>query len=130
MAVRLRDVAARAGVSVKTVSNVVNGYVHVSPPTRARVEAAVAELGYRPNLSARSLRGGRSGIIAIAVPELGVPYFAELVQCVVKAASARGFTVLIDQTDAVPDRERLVLEGIRQHLIDGVIFNPLALGPR
>src|SRR5579875_424077 len=107
MAVRLQDVAVRAGVSVKTVSNVVNGYVHVAPHTRARVEAAVAELGYRPNLSARSLRGGRSGIIALAIPELGVPYFAELAQCVVKAAGARSFTVLIDQTEAVADRERL-----------------------
>lgn len=128
MAVRLRDVAARAGVSVKTVSNVVNGYAHVSPETRARVSAAVTELGYRPNLFARGLRGGQSGIIALAVPELGVPYFAELAQWVVKAAGARGFTVLIDQTEADADSERLVLEGIRAHFIDGLIFSPLALG--
>jgi DNA-binding LacI/PurR family transcriptional regulator len=126
MAVRLRDVAAHAGVSVKTVSNVVNGYVHVSAPTRARVEAALVELGYRPNLSARNLRGGRSGIIALAIPEIGVPYFAELAQQVVTAASSRGFTVLIDQTEGEPDRERQVLEGIRAHLIDGLIFSPLA----
>jgi DNA-binding LacI/PurR family transcriptional regulator len=130
MAVRLQDVAARAGVSVKTVSNVVNGYVHVAPATRARVEAAVAELGYRPNLSARSLRGGRSGIIALAIPELRVPYFAELAQCVVKEAGARGFTVLIDQTEGMADHERLVMEGIRAQLIDGLIFSPLALGSR
>jgi DNA-binding LacI/PurR family transcriptional regulator len=126
--VSLRDVAARAGVSIKTVSNVVNGYVHVAPQTRDRVEAAIAELGYRPNLSARSLRGGRSGIIGLAVPELGVPYFAELAQCMVKAAEARGFTVLVDQTEADPERERLVLRGFRPHLLDGLIFNPLALG--
>lgn len=130
MAVRLQDVAARAGVSVKTVSNVVNGYVHVSPRTRARVETAVAELGYRPNLSARSLRGGRSGIVALAIPELRVPYFAELAQCVVKEAGARGFTVLIDQTEGIAERERLVVEGIRAQLIDGLIFSPLALGQR
>lgn len=130
MAVRLQDVAARAGVSVKTVSNVVNGYVHVAPETRARVEAAVAELGYRPNLFARSLRGGRSGIIALAIPELQVPYFAELAQCVVKEAAAHGFTVLIDQTEGIADHERLVVDGIRDHLIDGLIFSPLALGSR
>ncbi len=130
MAVRLQDVAERAGVSVKTVSNVVNGYVHVAPQTRARVEAAVAELGYRPNLSARSLRGGRSGIIALAIPELRVPYFAELAQCIVMEAGAQGFTVLIDQTEGIAERERLVLEGIRAHLIDGLIFSPLALGQR
>ena len=128
MAVRLQDVAAQAGVSVKTVSNVVNGYVHVAPGTRARVEAAISELGYRPNLSARNLRGGRSGIIALAVPEIGVPYFAELAQEIVAAASDRGFTVLIDQTEGRADQEKQVLEGIRAHLIDGLIFSPLATG--
>jgi DNA-binding LacI/PurR family transcriptional regulator len=126
--VSLRDVAERAGVSIKTVSNVVNGYVHVAPQTRDRVKVAIAELGYRPNLSARSLRGGRSGIIGLAIPELGVPYFAELAQCMVQAADARGFTVLIDQTEGDQERERLVLRGIRPHLIDGLIFSPLALG--
>jgi DNA-binding LacI/PurR family transcriptional regulator len=130
MAVSLRDVAARAGVSVKTVSNVVNGYVHVAPGTRARVEAAVAELGYHPNLSARNLRGGRSGIIAFAIPEIGVPYFAELAQEVIAAASSRSFTVLIDQTEGRADREQLVIEGIRAHLIDGLIFSPLATSER
>jgi DNA-binding LacI/PurR family transcriptional regulator len=128
MAVRLQDVAAHAGVSVKTVSNVVNGYVHVAPRTRARVEAAVSELGYRPNLSARNLRGGRSGIIALAVPEIGVPYFAELAQELIATASSRGFTVLIDQTEGRADQEQQVLEGIRAHLIDGLIFSPLATG--
>ena len=128
MAVTLHDVARRAGVSIKTVSNVVNGYAHVSPATRARVEQAVAELGYRPNLSARSMRGGRSGIIALAVPELGVPYFAELAQSVIRAADREGFIVLIDQTEGLIARERLVCQGIRTQLIDGLIFSPLALG--
>jgi DNA-binding LacI/PurR family transcriptional regulator len=128
MAVTLHDVAQRAGVSIKTVSNVVNGYAHVSPTTRAKVEQAVAELGYRPNLSARNMRGGRSGVIALAVPELGVPYFAELAQSVIKAADREGFIVLIDQTEERADRERLVLQGIRSQLIDGLIFSPLALG--
>jgi DNA-binding LacI/PurR family transcriptional regulator len=128
LAVTLHDVAQRAGVSIKTVSNVVNGYAHVSPVTRARVERAVAELGYRPNLSARSMRGGRSGIIALAVPELGVPYFAELAQSVIRAADREGFIVLIDQTEGLVARERLVCQGIRTQLIDGLIFSPLALG--
>jgi DNA-binding LacI/PurR family transcriptional regulator len=128
MAVTLHDVAQRAGVSIKTVSNVVNGYAHVSPATRTKVEQVVAELGYRPNLAARNMRGGRSGVIALAVPELGVPYFAELAQSVIKAADREGFIVLIDQTEERADRERLVLQGIRSQLIDGLIFSPLALG--
>ncbi|MDQ1621349.1 MAG: hypothetical protein QOE19_3918 [Actinomycetota bacterium] len=124
----LSDVAALAGVSVKTVSNVVNHYEHVSSAMRERVQRALDELDYRPNMSARHLRGGRSGLIALAVPELDAPYFAELCRHVVRAAERRGWTVLIDQTDGMPERERLVIAGIRAHLIDGVIFSPLASG--
>jgi len=123
-------VAARAGVSVKTVSNVVNGYVHVSADTRQRVQRAIEELGYRPNVTARSLRSGRSGVLALAVPELSVPYFAELGGLVVDAAAAHGYTVLIDQTAGERDRELVVLGGIRHQLVDGVLFSPLALGVR
>ncbi|RLP82485.1 LacI family transcriptional regulator [Micromonospora sp. BL4] len=124
---RLKDVAERAGVSVKTVSNVVNGYVHVRPDTRARVEEAIAELNYRPNLSARHLRKGRTGVIALAVPELDIPYFAELARYVVAAAADFGWTVLIDQTGGGREQERVVASGITDHLIDGLIFSPLAL---
>jgi DNA-binding LacI/PurR family transcriptional regulator len=127
MAVTLHDVALRAGVSIKTVSNVVNGYAHVSPATRTKVRQAIEELGYRPNLSARNMRGGRSGIIALAVPVLDEPYFAELAGSVIKAADREGYIVLIDQTEGKADRERLVCQGIRSQLIDGLIFSPLAL---
>ncbi|MGR6322294.1 LacI family DNA-binding transcriptional regulator [Micromonospora soli] len=124
---RLKDVAERAGVSVKTVSNVVNGYQHVRADTRARVEEAIAELNYRPNLSARNLRKGRTGVIALAVPELDIPYFAELARHVVTAAAEHGWTVLIDQTGGGPEQERKAASGIGDHMIDGLIFSPLAL---
>lgn len=124
---RLKDVAERAGVSVKTVSNVVNGYQHVRPDTRARVEAAIAELRYRPNLSARNLRKGRTGVIALAVPELDVPYFAELARHVVAAAADHGWTVLIDQTGGGREREKVAAAGVGDHMIDGLIFSPLSL---
>jgi DNA-binding LacI/PurR family transcriptional regulator len=126
--VGLKDVAREAGVSIKTVSNVVNGYVHVRAETRERVNAAILALGYRPNLTARSLRGGRTGVIALAVPDLTSPYFAEIAEGVIVAAEQLGWTVLIDQTDGERERELLVLHGIRDHLIDGVVFSPLALG--
>jgi DNA-binding LacI/PurR family transcriptional regulator len=128
MAVRLRDVAERAGVSVKTVSNVVNGYQHVSPQMRARVQAVLDETGYRPNPTARNLRAGRTGVIALALPELDNPYFAELAGFVVHEAEQRGWTVLVDQTDGQRDRELVVAEGLRHHLIDGLIMSPVALG--
>jgi len=123
----LKDVAALAGVSIKTVSNVVNGYVHVAPETRARVQAAVDELGYKPNVAARQLRSGRSGVIALALPELQSPYFAEIAGLIVQAAERRSWTVLIDQTDGHADRERNLVAGLRRHAIDGLIFSPLAL---
>ena len=112
------------------MSNVVNGYVHVSPTTRARVGAALAELGYRPNAAARNLRKGRSGIVALSVPELEVPYFAELARHVVEAARSHGLTVLIDQTDGELERERLAMDGFGTQLIDGLVLSPIASGAR
>ncbi len=126
--VGLRHVAERAGVSVKTVSNVVNGYAHVKEATRSRVQRAIDELNYRPDLAARKLRQGRSGVIALALPELDAPYFGELARSVIKQAESRGWTVLVEQTDGLVDREQSVLDGVRGRLIDGLILSPIALG--
>jgi len=128
MPVTMHDVAQRAGVSVKTVSNVVNGYPYLRPSTKERVEAAIAELGYQLNVSARNLRQGRTGMIGLAVPELSQPYFAELADMVMQASEERGVTVLIEQTGAERDRELEVLHGARRRMTDGLIFSPLALG--
>ncbi|MFG1815364.1 LacI family DNA-binding transcriptional regulator [Kribbella sp. NPDC049174] len=129
MPATLREVAERAGVSVRTVSNVVNDFPQVAPETRARVQRALDELGYQPNAVARTLRRGRSGLIALVLPELDVPYFAELTRAVIEQAAAAGYTVVVDQTDADPVREReLVMRGSRAAMFDGLIFNPLALG--
>ena len=103
-AARLRDVADLAGVSIRTVSNVVNDYAPVADHTRKKVQAAVDQLGYRPNVLARNLKQGRSGLLALVVPELDVPYFAELVRFVINEARSRGFIVVIDQTDGDPAR--------------------------
>jgi DNA-binding LacI/PurR family transcriptional regulator len=125
--VRLRDVAAHAGVSVRTVSNVVNDFQYVAPATRARVQASIDELGYRPNVAARNLRRGRTGLLALVVPEIDSPYFSELAARTVRIAEADGWTVLIDQTDGDPARERSLLRGERSQLVDGVIFSPLSM---
>ncbi|RYV50077.1 LacI family transcriptional regulator [Pengzhenrongella frigida] len=124
----MQDVAQLAGVSVKTVSNVVNGYPYIRPATRARVEEAIVELGYRLNVSARNLRQGRTGMIGLAVPELSQPYFAELADLVIQAGEDAGVTVLIEQTGAQRVRELEVLHGERRQMTDGLIFSPLALG--
>lgn len=127
MPVRMRDVAQRAGVSVRTVSNVVSGYVHVSAATRARVQQALDDLGYEMNVAAKSLKSGRTGIIALALPDLETPYFAELAQAVVRAATVRHWTVLIEITGGVRERELKVVTGGRTHLTDGVLLSPLSL---
>lgn len=125
----MHDVAARAGVSIKTVSNVVNGYPYIRDSTRTKVEAAIAELGYRVNVVARNLRRGRTGVVGLAVPVLSLPYFAELADSVIRAAEERGLVVLIEQTGGVRARELDVLRGQRGHVTDGLIYSPLALGP-
>jgi DNA-binding LacI/PurR family transcriptional regulator len=124
----LRDVAKLAGVSTKTVSNVVNDYAHVTEGTRQRVLHAIDELHYRPNPAARTLRRGRSGIIGLALPELGIPYFAELAGLIVDVAAEQSWTVLVDQTGGLLEREVLVSEGMRAHMLDGLIFSPIAMG--
>lgn len=127
MRVSLKDVAQRAGVSIKTVSNVVNNYQHVTPAMRARVQQAIDELGYRPNLTARHLRKGRTGIIALALPELGNPYFAELAGAVIDAAARHDYTVLLDHTGGLREREILVSGGFSARVIDGLILSPIEL---
>src|SRR3954452_1501670 len=116
--VRLQDVAEHAGVSVRTVSNVVNGFRYVAPATRERVQASIDALGYRPNLAARTLRRGRTGLVALVIPEIDSPYFAELAARTVRIAGTRGMTVLIDQTDGDAEREKELLHGRRSQLVD------------
>lgn len=128
MAATLHDVAHVAGVSFKTVSNVINHHPNVRPATRERVERAIADLGYRPNLTARSLRSGHTGAITLAVPQLRLPYFAELADSVLTAASAQGLVVVIEQTTGERDAELEVLRSPRLRMSDGLIFSPLGLG--
>ena len=126
-AIGVRDVAALARVSPTTVSNVLSGNRPVSAATRERVHWAIDQLGYRPNLSARNLRLRRAGLIAVAVPEIDIPYFAELTRHVVQAARESGYTVLIDQTEGRLEAERFVLSGMNPGTVDGVLFSPLGI---
>lgn len=122
-----KDVARRAGVSPKTVSNVLTGVVSVSPRTRARVEQAMQELNYVPNHSARSLRNGRSGLIGLALPDLSTPYSADLAHHIVEVAHQRGWGVQIEETGHDPQREVELMSQARTNIIDGLILNPVVL---
>ncbi|MFD7313596.1 LacI family DNA-binding transcriptional regulator [Streptomyces sp. NPDC056652] len=127
---RIKDVARYAGVSPKTVSNVINDFEHVSEQTRAAVREAIDALGYRVNIAGRQLRQGRTGMITLAVPELDVAYFSELAKHVMAEADRRGRTVLLHQTEGVRERELAALHGFDTQFSDGVILSPLSLLPR
>lgn len=121
------DVARYAGVSARTVSNVVNGFQYVSDETRTVVQEALDKLGYRPHLAARNLRQGRTGTIALVLP-LNVPYFAELTEFIVDAARKHAYLVMIDKTDGDPIKEReIVIGSDRSGWFDGMIFSPVGL---
>lgn len=124
----MHDVARVAGVSIKTVSNVINDYPHVRPGTRDRVNEAIEQLDYRPNLSARGLRSGRTGVIGLAVPSLRENYFAELADEVIRAAEKRGLGVMVEQTSGDRDAELRAVTGNRPRFLDGMLFSPVSLG--
>lgn len=124
----IRDVAELAGVSIKTVSNVLNGYPYIRPETDERVRNAIRELDYHVNVSARNLSRGRTGVIALVLPALRGVYFAELADAVMREAAKVGWTVFIQQTNDERDRELRVVNGSYRSMVDGVIYSPLALG--
>ena len=108
---------------MKTVSNVVNSYAPVAEATRTKVLAAVEQVGYRPNLSARNLARGRAGVIVLGVPRLDLPYFASLAGSVVEAAAGHGWFVLMHQTGGDLAGERRALLGDHPQRIDGMILS-------
>lgn len=125
--VTMQDVARRAGVSVMTVSNVVNEQPHVRPATRAKVLEAISELGYHVNTAARSLRQGRTGVIVLAVPEIDRPYFGLLATLLIERAAARGYDLLVEQTAARRDRELDAIARSRLRSYDGLILSAVRL---
>ncbi|MGO1568450.1 MAG: LacI family DNA-binding transcriptional regulator [Brachybacterium sp.] len=127
--VSIKDVAQHAGVSWKTVSNVVNARPVVREETRARVEQAIEELGYVPNHVGRDLRGGPTRTIALVVPELQNPYFARLAELMQVAARERGYTVSVEVSLGLAETERAHVRGLAPRPVDAVIISPTALAP-
>lgn len=128
MAVTMRDVARHAGVSQRTVSNVVSGAVPVRPETREKVEASIRALGYRTFSPARQLRQGRTSTVTLALPGLTEPYFAELAQCVIDRAREQDLRVVVVTTEGRRENELAILRG-DQVFADGVIMSAVGLAP-
>ncbi|BDA65693.1 LacI family DNA-binding transcriptional regulator [Actinomyces capricornis] len=117
----LVDVARAAGVSVTTVSRVLNDRGYLSQETRRRVAQAIAELNYRPNQVARALHGKSTQSIGLIVPTVGLPFFGELVEHVEDALAEHGYRILVCNSMGKAERERDYLDLLVSHRVDGII---------
>lgn len=126
--VTIRDIARAVGVSVATVSNVLNDRPNVGPAIRERVLAAVRELGYRPNRAAQAMRAGRTRSIGLVLPDLTNPFFPELAQAVERTARAAGLLVCLIDSQGSTSGESDGFDLLDQHGVDGVIWCPVGRG--
>lgn len=124
MAVSVREVAAHAGVSVGTVSNVLNRRDAVRPGTVERVEAAIRDLGYVPNDAARQLRAGQSTSIALIVLDMGNPFFTDVARGAEERAVESGHTLLLANSDDSGEREAAHLDQFERQRVAGVLLVP------
>ncbi|MFD7164376.1 LacI family DNA-binding transcriptional regulator [Streptomyces violascens] len=120
----IKDVAAEAGVSVATVSRVLNSHPSVSEAARARVLAAVETLGYRPNAVARSLRTDQTRTLGLVISDVLNPYFTELARSVEEAARALGYSVIIGNADERPELQDHHVRTLLDRRIDGLLVSP------
>ena len=129
--VSIADVARLAGVSPTTVSHAISGKRKLSETLRDKVEQAMAELDYVPTRAAQNLALGRTGIIALVVPDIAIEYFAELAKSVESTAVARGYNVMLATTGFDAEREASYLEMIASRAVDGIVFaSGVARAPR
>ena len=124
--VSIREVAAHAGVSVGTVSNVLNRPDIVAPPTRDRVNAAIKTLGFVRNESARQLRAGRSRTIGLVVLDVANPFFTDVARGVEDEASRSGLSVILCNSDEQLPKETHYLELLEEHRVQGILITPVA----
>lgn len=122
--VSIKDVAEVAGVSTATVSRVLTNGLHVRPALRERVMAAVDQLGYRPNLVARSLRSQQSTTIGLLVSDIRNPFFTSISRAVEDTAYSQGFNIFLCNTDENPQKEAIYLNLMRDANVAGIILSP------
>jgi LacI family transcriptional regulator len=118
----IRDVAERAGVSSATVSHTLNDTRHVEPETRERVLKAVTDIGYRPNHLARGLRQRKTGTVGLIIPDNTNPFFAEMARAIEDAGFARGYSVMLCNSDRSAEKESTYVEVLLSKQVDGIIL--------
>lgn len=122
--VTIKDVAALAGVSVGTTSRVLSGNPSTSPAARERVHAAVAELGYRPDARARSLRSARSHTVGLLISDVRNPFFADVAHGAEQAALRSSYVTLLANANEDPRQQDTYLESFLTQRVDGIIIAP------
>ncbi|MFN8379932.1 MAG: LacI family DNA-binding transcriptional regulator [Anaerolineae bacterium] len=127
--VTIRDVAAQAGVSVSTVSHVINGTRFVEPGTEARVRAAISDLKYRPNSIARSLRRRSTATIGLLVPDNSNPFFAEVARLIEDIGFDQGYSVILCNSDNLPAREAAYIDVLLSKQVDGLLTISAGIHP-
>ncbi|MEO5874117.1 MAG: LacI family DNA-binding transcriptional regulator [Streptosporangiaceae bacterium] len=127
MRASIREVARRAGVSVGTVSNVLNRPDMVADATRARVRAVIEELGFVRNEAARSLRQGTGRTLGVLVEDIANPYFTDVARGAEAALNAGGFDAIWCTSDGSPEKERRCLDFLEEQGVSGIIMTPVAL---
>ena len=122
--IRIKDIAERSGVSVTTVSHVLNKSRYVHPDTEARVQKVVAELNYRPNMLARSLRRHETHTIGLLVSDISNKYFTDVARAVETTAYEHGYNMILCNTNEDPAKEALYFDVLMSKQIDGLIIAP------
>lgn len=122
----IREVAARADVSVGTVSNVLNKPEVVAPATRQRVQRAIAELGFVRNESARHLRAGRGRSLGLVVLDVANPFFTDVARGAEDAANSAGYVVILCNSDESPDKEARYLNVLEEQRVQGILITPVS----
>ncbi|MDR1352683.1 MAG: LacI family transcriptional regulator, partial [Treponema sp.] len=118
----IKDVAKLAGVSLGTVSNVINGYESVKSDIVKRVETAIKDLGYQPNLKAQSMRNSRSGYIGVLLPNITDNIYIRIYNGVERIASRNGYTIVLHISNGSPEIEEILLSRMQQQRIDGAVI--------
>jgi LacI family transcriptional regulator len=118
----LKDLAREAGVSLTSASYAINGTGSVGPKTRAHILEVAERIGFRLNLNAKAMRSGRSGMLALVIPDLGNPFFAALVQAVFREARAAGYQIYMMNTEGSETLEAEALATAAGLRVDGVLW--------
>lgn len=117
----IQQVAKQAGVSVATVSRVLNGKDKVTAKTKQKVEEAIQYLNYEPSMLGRNLRNSESRIVLILIPSISNPFYFEIIKGIENMALSQNYSILLCETDSKPEKEEIYFDLVRKKMADGII---------